>query len=254
MSFTKYLSLAGKTVLVTGGASGIGAVLVEAFAEQGATVAFIDKEEHAGRRLEHHLRAGSSANVHFVSCDVTDVEALQRSIHETLALLGTIHILVNNVANDQRVDFRTLNAEEWRAGLAVNLDPVFFASQAVVPAMEAAGGGVILNLSSINALIASTNLASYNTAKAGILGLTKSIAREFGPSNVRANAILPGWVVTDRQQKFWLSPDAEAEWHKQLCLKRRILPHDIANLVLFLASDDAACITAQSFVIDAGRL
>ncbi|WP_111642179.1 SDR family NAD(P)-dependent oxidoreductase [Marinimicrobium alkaliphilum] len=255
MQSTRYPSLDGKVVFITGGATGIGEALVEAFVEQGCCVSFIDLQAEVGKRLCARLteRFGE-ARVHFYPGDVTKSDDLREVLALTKARCGDVQILINNVANDQRFDTRTLSAESWYRSLAVNLDPAFFASQAVYPMMARSGGGAVINFSSINAICGSSNMASYNAAKAGLIGLTKSLARDFGGDNIRVNTILPGWVVTERQLNKWLTPEAEQEWMNRVCLKERILPSDVANMALFLASDDARMITGQKFVIDGGRL
>jgi NAD(P)-dependent dehydrogenase (short-subunit alcohol dehydrogenase family) len=243
-----YPSLAGKTVFITGGASGIGAAMVRAFHAQGAQVAFVDLAQAQGQALAAEL-----PGAWFRACDVTDGSALQGLVREAAAELGGLHVLVNNVANDTRAEAADTSAEAWRAGLAVNLDPAFLAATAAYPRIKAAGGGAILNLSSINALLGPAGLAAYSAAKGAINALTKSLAREWGPDNIRVNAISPGWVVTERQLELWLTPEAETAWMAQVALKRRIQPQDVANLALFLASDDSAMITGQNLVIDGGR-
>jgi NAD(P)-dependent dehydrogenase (short-subunit alcohol dehydrogenase family) len=243
-----YPSLNGKTVFVTGGASGIGAALVEAFHGQGARVAFVDRDRAAGEALAARL-----ADVRFEACDVTDSDALAAAIAAAAKALGPITILINNVADDTRHVAGDTDAAGWRARLAVNLDPTFLAATAVRGGMAAAGGGVILNLSSINALLGPAGMPAYVAAKGAVNALTKALAREWGPDGIRVNAISPGWVVTERQLELWLTPEAEAAWMEQVALKRRILPKDVAALALFLASDEASAITGQNLVIDGGR-
>lgn len=243
-----YPSLADRCVFITGGASGIGAIMVEAFHLQGAKVAFVDLARPDGEALAARL-PGSW----FAPCDVTDATALQAAIAAAAAALGGISVLINNVANDTRHQALKTSAEAWRANLAVNLDPVFIAATAAAPGMKAAGGGVILNLSSINALLGPAGMPGYVAAKGAVNALTKALAREWGPDNIRVNAISPGWVITERQLQLWLTPQAEAAWMEQVALKRRIQPEDVAALALFLASDDAAMITGQNLIIDGGR-
>lgn len=243
-----YPSLKDKVVFVTGGASGIGAALVAAFHGQGARVAFIDRATEAGEALAARL-----AGAWFAPCDVTDAEALKAAIDAAAKALGPITVLVNNVADDTRHAAAETSAEAWRARLAVNLDPTFLAATAVQPGMAAAGGGAILNLSSINALLGPGGMPAYVAAKGAVNALTKALAREWGGDNIRVNAISPGWVVTERQLSLWLTPEAEARWMEEVALKRRILPEDVAGLALFLASDDARAITGQNLVIDGGR-
>jgi len=252
--YTRYQSLAQKSVFITGGATGIGACLVEAFAAQESRVAFVDIDREAGLALAKRVAEQFSTQVEFRHCDVTQVDELRAAIRTMAEACGDFTVLVNNVANDQRYDPRYLSEQAWYNSLAVNLHPAFFAAQTVQPFMERQGGGVILNFSSINALFGPSKLPSYNTAKAALLGLTKSLARDFGSDNIRVNAIVPGWVITKRQLSKWLTPEAEQWWMDQVCLKQRILPEDVAKLTLFLASDDARMITGQKFVIDGGRL
>jgi len=246
--FAAYPSLSGRVVFVTGGATGIGAAMVEAFHGQGCKVAFVDRDQPAGEAL-----AGRLAGVRFAVCDVTELGALERAISEAAAAFGAIEVLINNVADDTRRAADATDAEGWRASLAVNLDPAFLAARAVHAGMKAAGGGVILNLSSINALLGPARMAAYVAAKGAANALTKSLAREWGGDGIRVNAISPGWVVTERQLALWLTPEAEAAWMDQVALKRRILPAEVARLALFLASDDARAITGQNLVIDGGR-
>jgi len=243
-----YPSLEGKVVFVTGGATGIGAALVEAFHRQGATVGFLDRDAEAGVTLSTNLQGSW-----FAACDVTDVRALTTTLEAAARALGPIQVLINNVADDTRHPASDTGPDLWRRQLAVNLDPTFLAAQAVQGGMKAAGGGVILNLSSINALLGPAGMPAYVAAKGAINALTKALAREWGPDNIRVNAISPGWVVTERQLDLWLTPEAEAEWMKQVALQKRIQPEDVAALALFLASDDAGMMTGQNLVLDGGR-
>lgn len=246
--YASYPSLAGKVVLVTGGASGIGEAFVTGFHGQGAKVAFIDIDGAAGEALAERL-----PGAWFRSCDVTDEHALRGAIEAAAGELGPVAVLINNVANDTRRAAVDFTADQWRASLAVNLDAAFIAATAVHGGMARAGEGVIVNLSSINPLLGLAGMASYVAAKGAINALSKSLAREWGSDGIRVNAVSPGWVVTPRQLELWLSPEAEAAWMQQVSLKRRILPEDVARLVLFLSSDDSAMITGQNLVIDAGR-
>lgn len=248
MAFAAYPSLNHRVVFVTGGASGIGASIVRAFHDQGAEVAFVDLQEDAGAALLADLGGGW-----FRRCDVTDAAALQAAIRDAAEALGPITILINNVANDTRQRAAEATPEDWRKALAVNLDPAFIAAVAVYPMMKAKGGGAIVNLSSINALLGPAELAAYAAAKGAINALSKSLAREWGVDKVRVNALSPGWVATPRQRELWLTPEAEAEWMKQVALQQRIQPDDVARLALFLAADDSQMITGQNLVIDGGR-
>jgi D-xylose 1-dehydrogenase len=249
MAFASYPSLKDRTVFVTGGASGIGAAFVQAFHDQGAKVAFVDLDETAGQALAAKLGTSSW----FRRCDVTEADALQAAIRDAAAALGPITVLINNVANDTREVAAEVTPEAWRRGLAVNLDPVIIAATAVYRMMRDAGGGSIVNLSSINALLGPGDLPTYSAAKGAINSLSKSLARAWGPDRIRVNALSPGWVVTPRQLELWLTPEAEAEWSKLVALKDRIMPEDIARAALFLASDDSRMMTGQNMVVDAGR-
>jgi NAD(P)-dependent dehydrogenase (short-subunit alcohol dehydrogenase family) len=249
MAYATYPSLKGRVVFVTGGASGIGAAFVEAFHGQGCRVAFVDLDEAAGQALSDRL--GSA--VWFVRCDAADAEALQGGIRDAAEALGPITVLINNVANDTRQVAADVTPEVWRETLAVNLDPAFIASTAVHPMMKAAGGGAIVNVSSVNALTGHAELAAYSAAKGAINSLTKSLAHAWGADRIRVNALSPGWVITPRQLELWLTPQAEADWEKLTALKDRIMPDDIARAALFLAADDSRMMTGQNMVVDAGR-
>jgi NAD(P)-dependent dehydrogenase (short-subunit alcohol dehydrogenase family) len=183
---------------------------------------------------------------------VTQIESLKASIDHACDIFGRIDALVNNAANDERHCFSGLSLVDWNANLAVNLTSAFVASQKVAPIMAQAGGGVIINFSSINALFGPENLVAYNTAKAGIIGLTKSLATELGNSRIRVNTVIPGWVATEKQLNTWLTPELEKLWTDNMCLKQRISPSEVAKLVLFLVSDDASMITSQKFILDGG--
>ncbi|MEZ5997938.1 MAG: SDR family oxidoreductase [Hyphomonas sp.] len=242
-----YPSLEGKAVFVTGGATGIGAAIVQGFVRNGARVMFVDIDKAAGDALAEETGAG------FAVQDVTDVAGLQAAVDRFAGAAGGLSVLVNNVANDVRHEVPEVTAASWRSNLAVNLDPVFFTSQAALPHLKTAGGGAIVNLSSLQTLIADANLPAYVAAKSAILGLTKSLARAAGPDRIRVNAVVPGWVLTEKQRRLWLTEEAHAGWRAACALKEDIQAEDVANLVLFLASDDARMITGQSVVIDSGR-
>jgi len=249
MAYATYPSLKDRVAFITGGASGIGATFVQAFHDQGAKVAFVDLDEAAGQALAGKL--GGSA--WFRRCDVTDTAALQAAIHDAATTLGPVTVLINNVANDTRQVAAEVTPEVWRKGLAVNLDPAFVAATAVYPMMKAAGGGSIVNVSSINALLGPGELPTYSAAKGAINSLSKSLAHAWGVDRIRVNALSPGWVITPRQLELWLTPEAEADWSKLVALKDRIMPDDIARAALFLASDDSRMMTGQNMVVDAGR-
>jgi NAD(P)-dependent dehydrogenase (short-subunit alcohol dehydrogenase family) len=209
-------------------------------------------QDAAARRLVDGLRAEGCPVPYYLHCDVTDIKALQGAVDEVIAAWGTVHILVNNAANDQRHATAEVTAEYWDKSMAVNLRPFFFAIQAVLPGMKKAGRGSIVNMSSICWMIPSTGMPLYSTAKAAIVGLTRTLAHELGPDGIRVNAVLPGAIATERQKQLWYTPEYKAEILKGQALKRDILPEDVARLVLFLAADDSSAITNQSYVVDGG--
>jgi D-xylose 1-dehydrogenase len=250
--FAQYPSLRGRAVLVTGGATGIGESLVTHFARQGSRVAFLDIQEEPGRRLVESLEAEGCPAPLYLHCDLTDIEALQSVIKHATDVLGGINVLVNNAANDQRHTIEEVTPAFWDHSIGVNLRPQFFAIQSVLPAMRAAQSGSIINMSSISWMIPSTGVPLYVAAKAAIVGLTRTLAHEVGPANIRVNAVLPGAIATERQRRLWYTPEYKAEILASQALKREILPDDVARLVLFLAADDSSAITNQSYVVDGG--
>lgn len=241
-----YPSLAGRRVIISGGATGIGAGLVEAFAAQNAKVTFLDIDHAAGEALAARLGTPS-----FLPCNLTDLGSLQRNMAGAMEAMGGIDILINNAANDDRHSIADVTPAYWDERMAVNLRHLFFAAQAVIPSMRAAGGGAIINFGSISWHLGLPDLVLYQTAKAAIEGLTRSLARELGRDNIRVNAIIPGNVQTPRQEK-WYTPEGEAEIVAAQCLNGRIQPSDVAALALFLASDDARMMTGHGHFIDAG--
>ncbi|CAN5706757.1 D-xylose 1-dehydrogenase [soil metagenome] len=246
-----YPSLAGKRVIVTGGGSGIGEGLVEAFVAQGARVAFVDIVDTASQSVVERLTPGAAHAPLFRHCDLTDIDSLKRAMAEFEHSLGGVDILINNAANDDRHSIEQVTPEYWDERMAVNLRHQFFAAQAVIPAMKRAGQGVILNFGSISWHLGLEDLVLYQTAKAAIEGMTRSMARDLGRSNIRVNTIVPGNVETPRQQK-WYTPEGEAEIVAAQCLDGRIQPADVAALVLFLASDDGKMCTGHDYFVDAG--
>lgn len=246
-----YPSLAGKRVIVTGGGSGIGEGLVEAFVAQGARVAFVDIADDASQRLLDRLTPGAAHAPLYRRCDLTDIDTLKAVFAEIESALGGVDILINNAGNDDRHTIDEVTPQYWDERLNVNLRHQFFAAQAVVPAMKRAGGGVILNFGSISWHLALPELVLYQTSKAAIEGLTRSLARDLGRDCIRVNTIVPGNVQTPRQEK-WYTPEGEAEIVAAQCLDARIQPVDVAALVLFLASDDAKMCTGHDYFIDAG--
>lgn len=245
----RYPDLAGRTVFVTGGGSGIGAAFVRAFAAQGCKVGFVDIADEPSRALAASL---DPARIRFEHGDVRDIAALRRAIAAVAAALGPVTVLVNNAARDDRHAMMDVTVETWDENQAVNLRHHVFAAQAVVPMMEAAGGGAIVNLGSISWMRGRPAMVGYATAKAAIAGLTRVLARELGARNVRVNAIVPGAIVTERQARLWTTPEAEREFLEQQCLKFRLSETDVARAALFLASDEARGITGQNLIVDAG--
>lgn len=250
--FASYPSLHERVVLITGGGSGIGASMVEHFALQGAKVAFLDIAGECSEELVKHLSTRCSYPPLYLHCDLTDIAELRSAIGQVEARRGAVRVLVNNAANDDRHKFADVTPEYWDERMAVNLRHHFFAIQAVVPRMTEAGGGSIINMSSIAWMIPSTGLPAYVTAKAAIVGLTRTLAHELGPANIRVNNVLPGAILTERQRRLWFTPEYMAEILAAQALKRSLAPEDVARLVLFLAADDSAAITNQSYIVDGG--
>jgi NAD(P)-dependent dehydrogenase (short-subunit alcohol dehydrogenase family) len=248
-----YPSLADRVVLVTGGGSGIGASIVECFARQKAKVGFLDIDEAASAQVLSSLE-GFGAKAHFEACDVREVDALREAIEATRRALGPITVLVNNAARDDRHVTEEVTPEYWDERFAVNLKHQFFAAQAVLPDMKAAGRGAIINFGSVSWMVGQGGMVAYTACKSAVLGLTRSLARDFGHYNIRVNAIAPGWILTERQRKLWLTPESHARLMDAQCLKRELVGEDIARVVLFLASDEAGAITGQHYVVDGGRL
>jgi len=249
--FATYPSLRNRTAFVSGGASGLGAEFVTQLAGQGARVAFVDIDVDRGRALERDLLAGG-ADALFQECDVRNVAALQKSIARAAERLGAIRILVNNAANDRRDKVADMDQILWDDRIAVNVRHHFFAAQAVAPMMRDAGGGTIINLGSISAHIDLTDLPGYITAKAGVEGLTRTLAREYGPWHIRVNCIIPGWIMTEKQVTEWVTPEAEQTIARNQCLPDKLYPDDVARLMLWLAAEDSRSCTAQRWIVDGG--
>jgi D-xylose 1-dehydrogenase len=249
---TSYAGLADKTVFITGGGSGIGAAFTRGFAGQRARVAFVDIAEDASRALADEIQKETGRAPLFIACDLRDIAALETAIERTRVELGDIRVLVNNAGNDDRHTMEQVTPAYWDERIAVNLRHMFFAAQAVVPQMRRLGGGAMINLGSIIWRLKHTGLPVYNVIKASVTGLTRVLAREFGPFGIRVNTISPGAVWTERQIKLWYTPEFEKEVMAGQCLKNRVLPSDVANMALFLASDAAEKCTAQDFIVDGG--
>jgi len=244
-----YSDLAGKVVLVTGGGSGIGEAIVRRFAQQQAKVAFIDIKDSQALVAE---LAGQGGPVRFEQADLTDIGALRAAIARIRQALGPIQVLINNAAHDERHPTEDVTPEYWDDRIAVNLKHQFFAAQAVLPDMKAAQGGSIVNFGSVSWMVGQGGMAAYTAAKSAVLGLTRSLARDYGPYNIRVNAIAPGWIMTQRQIEKWLTPEGEAELMQRQCLKRKLVPDEIAKVTLFMASDEASACTNQQYVVDGG--
>ncbi len=249
--YATYPSLRDRVVVVTGGASGIGEAVVDAFACQGARVCFLDIQDEAAALLIE--RVGSSRHrPAYYRCDLTDIDMLRQTLADILQQAGRVDVLVNNAGNDTRHAVGDVTPEFWDFAMAVNLRHQFFAAQAVLPAMQASRRGSIINMSSIGWVIPSISQSVYVTAKAAVVGMTRTLAHEFGKDNIRVNAIMPGAILTERQKRLWLTEAYKAEVLRNQALKRMVLPEEVARLALFLAADDSSAITNQSYIIDAG--
>jgi len=248
----RYPSLTDRRVLVSGGGSGIGAAIVKGFAAQGAQVAFVDIETDCSERLVAELGASARYGPVFHQADVTDIEAYQAIIATLEADLGGFDVLINNAANDKRHSLAEVTPEFWRTGMAVNLDHQFFAAQAVASGMVERGGGAIINMGSCSWRLGLDQLSAYVAAKAAIEGLTNGLARELGPAGVRVNCVIPGFIKTERQVRLWLTPELEEIIMNGQCLKELIEPEYVANLVVFLASDDARMCSSGTYTVDGG--
>ena len=251
-NFASYPSLSGRVVLITGGASGIGEAIVQAFAMQHSKVAFLDVQKAAAEGLTRRVNEACCPAPWFLQCDLTDIDALRAAVSTVLETLGNIDVLVNNAGNDTRHSIEEVTPDLWDQLIAVNLKQQFFMCQAVIPGMRRLGRGSIVNLSSIAWAIPSTNVPVYVTAKAAIVGMTRTLAHELGPDNIRVNCVMPGCIWTERQQRLWFTDAYKAEMLAQQALKRLLQPEEVARLILFLAADDSSAITNQSYVIDGG--
>jgi D-xylose 1-dehydrogenase len=240
-------SLRGKRVVVTGGASGIGADIVRAFAGQGCRTGLVDLDAKAGAAL-----AAALPDTHFETCDVRDIAALRAALAALQQRLGGTDVLVNNVAHDERHDIADITPEYFDDRIAVNLRPHFFATQALLPALKTAGGGAIVNIGSGSWKMKTPRLSVYVAAKSAMIGFTRALARDLGGDHIRVNCVVPGWVMTERQLALWVDDEGERTMDANHCIPGRIVGADIAHMVLFLAADTARMITAQEFVVDAG--
>jgi D-xylose 1-dehydrogenase len=250
--FARYPSLVDQVAFVSGGATGLGAEFVTQLAAQGARVAFVDLDEQSGESLANAIEASGDPAPLFLGCDVRDIPALQASIVRAAQHFGPVTILVNNAANDTRDRVDDMTVELWDDRIAVNVRHQFFAAQAVRAGMREAGHGSIINLGSISAHIDLMDLPGYITAKAGVEGLTRTLAREMGPDGIRVNCIIPGWVMTDRQLRDWVTPEALESIARNQCIPGVLYPDDVARLMLWLASEDSRACTAQKWIVDGG--
>ena len=253
-TYASYPSLVDRTVLITGGAQGIGAAMVEEFVAQGSRVAFVDIDATtAADTLERCAALEPRHLPSFHEVDLVDIPATQRVIDRVLVELGSITVLVNNAASDDRHTWEEMTPQYWDDRLNTNLRHYFFCIQAVAPQMIEAGNGSIVNIGSSSYMMQEDFFPGYAIAKSGVEGITRTMARTFGPSGVRVNTVLPGWVATERQLTKWWTPEGEAATLRDQAIKRRILPREFAQMVLFLAADDGAACTAQQFLVDGGR-
>jgi NAD(P)-dependent dehydrogenase (short-subunit alcohol dehydrogenase family) len=249
--FARYPSLDGMPVVISGGASGIGETIVREFAAQGAKVGFVDIAGERGEALAAELTAaGQTAK--FTRCDITDTAAYQATIRGFEAAHGPALALVNNAANDQRIAWNDVTEEAWDKAVNVNLRHAFFAAQAVIPGMIAAGKGSIVNFGSISWMILTGNLTAYTASKAAAHGMSRSLARDLGPHGIRVNTLVPGWIMTERQLTHWVGDAENALIDAQQALKGRLYPADIARMAMFLAADDSQMISGQDFIVDGG--
>jgi NAD(P)-dependent dehydrogenase (short-subunit alcohol dehydrogenase family) len=247
-SFATYPSLRDKVVLITGGASGIGAEMVAQFAAQGARVAFLDFDRTHGEQV------ATATGALFVPCDLRDIPAVRQAIAQVAATLGAVQVLVNNAARDDRHGLETVEPDYWDERMHTNLRHMFFCAQAVAPAMRAAKAGSIINMGSVSWMSGQGGMPAYTTAKSAVRGLTRGLARDLGGDGIRVNEVVPGWVFTERQEQLWATPEAVEKHLAAQCLHRKVMPVDIARMVMWLAADDSAMVTSQYFVVDGGKI
>ena len=247
-----YPSISNKVVLITGGASGIGENLVEHFIMQEAKVAFLDIEEKLANKLEKKILKKYNSKPLFIKCDLKNINELKESIKIVRKKLGLISILVNNAANDERHDIDSVTPEYWDDRMNINLKHYFFAAQSVYKDMKELGIGKIINIGSFSWMLAQGGMPGYTTAKSAIMGLTRTLARDLGVYNIRVNCVVPGWIITERQKKLWLTPEIEKKQIERQCIKRMLKPDDISKAVLFFASDQSSGCTAQNYIVDGG--
>lgn len=245
-----YADLKDKSVFITGGGSGIGAYLTEGFLQQGAKVAFVQRSDAHEFVAQMQTKYGVAPLA--ISCDITDIDALQGAMVEAAQAHGAIQVLVNNAGNDKRHNLADTKVEDWDQGQAINLRPHFFTAQAAADGMRGAGGGAIINVSSVSYMMGNAGYPGYVAANAAINGLTRALARELGADKIRVNALMPGWVLTDKQLAMWATPEDLAAHLERQCLKQHLQPEDMVGSTLFLASDASKMMTGQAIVVDGG--
>lgn len=246
----QFPDLSNASVFITGGGSGIGAGITEAFLQQGAQVTFVQRSD--GTEFCQRMTEVTGRTPSFIRCDITNAAALQDAIAQTASEQGPIQVLINNAANDHRHALDDITPEFMEQSLSINFKCYVTAIQAVVPAMKAAGAGVIINVTSISYMMGNAGYPLYTAANSALNGLTRSLARELGPHRIRVNALAPGWVMTPKQLEQWVTPEGLAEHLKRQCLPDTLQPEDIANAALFLASKLSSAMTGQALVIDGG--
>ena len=250
----KYYDLEKKRVFITGGGSGIGASIVEHFCEQGSEVYFIDINEDESKKLIEDIKNKNYSLPTFIKCDLLNIKELQKTIADIISNKGPIDILINNAANDTRHKIDDVTEEYWDERMNVNLRHYFFTVQSVKKSMIDNGGGAIINMGSTSWMIGQGGMAAYTAAKSGVVGLSRSFARDLGEFNIRVNSVVPGWVMTQRQIDLWLNDESEKELMKRQCLKEKLMPHELAQAVLFFSSKQSSGCTNQSYVVDKGWL
>ena len=250
----KYFDLENKRVFITGGGSGIGASIVEHFCEQGSEVYFVDINVEESKKLVDEMKSKKFKSPTFIECDLVNIKLLQETIYKIITEKGPINILINNAANDTRHKIDDVTVEYWDERINVNLRHFFFTVQAVKKSMIDNNGGVIINMGSTSWMVGQGGMAAYTAAKSGVVGMTRSFARDLGEFNIRVNSVVPGWVMTQRQIDMWLNKESEEELMKKQCLKEKLMPNEIAQAVLFFSSDQSSGCTNQSYIVDKGWL
>ena len=250
----KYFDLENKNVFVTGGGSGIGASIVQHFCEQQSKVFFVDINEDESQKVINICTNKKFSIPTFIKCDLLNIKDLQNTISKIINDNGAIDVLVNNAANDERHSIDEVTEDFWNERMNINLRHYFFTVQSVKKSMIENKGGSIINIGSVSWMIGQGGMAAYTAAKSGVVGLTRSFARDLGEFNIRVNSVVPGWVMTERQIEKWLTPESEADMMKKQCLKHKLMPSDIAKTVLFFGSDASSGCTNQDYIVDKGWL